>query len=218
MADEFVQDIQKQIEAKEKHKEVLLGELEKVEKEIETLKEEFLKSRLKTEIPQWPLLKIKNIQIKLQPTGEWSVFYTHVGYAEEALYDYKRYPFIESTVDIDDNDASDYSDTEYEPYHEQPSEEKKNLVTTNVELSFIRQNKYLLKVNGERSRFAIFTIDGNLVVHNLDYKFDLSRKAQQELIKNYTYVDDIPEAVALAIVKIIIEKGWSPQIELKETL
>jgi len=213
MSDDIVRNIQKKIEEKEKHKQILLGELETVEKDIEDLKEEFLKSRLQIEIPQWPLLKIKNIQIKLQSTGEWSISYTHVGYFKETLYDYKRYPFIESTVDIDDNDDSD---AEYDTYHESSSEEKKNLVTTNVELVFIRQNKYSLKVNGERSRFAIFTIDGNLVVHNLDYKFDLSQKAQRELIKNYTYIDDIPEAVALAIVRLIIEKDWSPHTELKE--
>jgi hypothetical protein len=59
-------------------------------------------------------------------------------------------------------------------------------------------------------------MNGVLVIHNQDYKFDLSQRAQQELIKNYIYVDEIPEAVALSVLLLIIEKGWSIIDELRE--
>lgn len=198
-----------------------------IDNEIQALKEDMLKFHLCKDIPERLLNKISNCQIDLSKPDNWSFSYDHTGHFSEKLYDYKRYPFFESVIDVDDNECSDDDvfDTELNStlagfgleISQQTqippiSEPLLPLIKTHVEISCVKQNtmKYFIKTNGERSRFAIFYMDNGLVIHNLDYKFDLSQSAQTELIKNYVCVEDIPEAVALALMCSIIEKGQSP--------
>ena len=211
---ELIRNIKEQLNEKNEKKQELLSMINSIDNEIENIKCFYLKKILEMEIPKNPIQKIRNIQIKIDPSTEWKFSYDHVGYPNEKLYNYKRYPFTASIVDVEDNEASDveYGTDEQSQERDQSQERKTEPSTiTTVELAYVNKNKYTIKVNGQRSRFTIFIMDGMYVVYNVDYKFDLPNKAaQHELIKNYTYVDEIPEAVALSILLLIIEKGWSP--------
>lgn len=230
---ELITNIKDQLNEKNIKKQEFIKMINAIDNEIEDIKGKYLKKILETKIPQNSLLKISNIQIKntqfnteqlIEPL-EWKFSYEHNGHLNEKLYEYKKYCFIESTIDVEDDSDDEYDDKLNNEYNnilnndtnkDSQLEIKDKLINTHVELICIKKNKYIIKVNGERSRFSIFVMNGVLVIHNQDYKFDLSQRAQQELIKNYIYVDEIPEAVALSVLLLIIEKGWSIIDELRE--
>ncbi len=216
------------IRQKQEQKTNLNNQISQLDTEIQTLKGKFLKCKLCQKIPEHCIRKVTNIEVIFdhQKPDNWTISYDHFGHPTESLYDYKNYTFIESVLDVDDEETDDIFDYEIEAeqFREQTehiqkqTEHKQPPIKTHVTLSCMKQNtkKYFISVNNDKSRFAIFMMDGDLVIHNLDYKFDLSKKAQQELIKNYTYEDDIPEAVILAMMIEVIENDWSPKSILQD--